>query len=183
MTIDPAITAAMAEAYASAPTLAAWDTLELNHSSFDQPARVILDHGVLLSESPVTWGRMLKIEEDAPFNAGETVAFLAAGLDLKLPDYQEGQMPTVTIGIDNVSGRLVPLLKKAIAIAEPIKLTVRQYMEHDANTVHWRLRGMHIRRASASTLRVEADAAFSNLREQDFGLTYTRERFASLANR
>lgn len=181
--IDPALSEAMAEAYASAPTLTAWDTLELNHSTLDTPARVILDHGVLLSENPIAWGRMLKLEDDAPFNPGETVAFYAAGMDIKLPDYQEGQLPTLTISIDNVSGRLRPVLKRAIAVAEPIKLTVRQYLAHDPDTVHWRLRGLHIRRASASTMRVEADAAFSNLREQNFGLTYTRERFPSLANR
>lgn len=183
MTIDPALSAALAEAFASRPSVTAVDTLELTHPTFDEPARVVLDHGELLSESPEEWGRMFRLEDDAPFNAGETVKFLSAGMDVKLPDYKAGQMPVATIGIDNVSGRLVPLLRRAIAVPEPVRLTIRQYLIADPDTVHWRLRGMCIRKASASTLRVEADASFTTLREKTFGLTFTRERYPSLANR
>jgi hypothetical protein len=38
--IDPALSEAMAEAYASAPGVTAWDTLELTHSTFTDPARM-----------------------------------------------------------------------------------------------------------------------------------------------
>lgn len=173
---------AIKEAYASAPTVAAWDTLELWHPSFDVPARVVLDHGVLLSEEPVIWGRSLKIEADAPRDAGETVTFTAAQIDVTLPSYEEDQMQEMTISVDNVSGTLVPLLKKAISIAEPIEIIYRQYLETDPNTVHSLMRGLTLRKASATSVRVEGKATFADLREKPFGKTYTTEEYPSLAS-
>lgn len=180
--MDQELTDAIKEAYASAPTIAAWDTLELWHPSFDVPARVVLDHGILLSEEPVIWGRMLKIEADGPRDAGETVTFTAAQINVTLPAYEDDQMQELTISVDNVSGSLVPLLKKAVSIAEPIEVIYRQYLETDPNTVHSILRGLTLRKASASTLRVEGKATFADLREKPFGKTYTTEEYPSLAS-
>ena len=173
---------AIKEAYASATTVAAWDTLELWHPSFDQPARVVLDHGDLLSEDPVTWGRALRLEAGAPRNPGEVVTFIAAAIDVTLPSHEEDQMQELTLAVDNVSGSLVPLLKKAISIAEPIEIIYRQYLETDPDTVHSILRGLTLRKASASTVRVEGKATFADLREKPFGKTYTTEEFPSLAS-
>lgn len=181
MPIDPAITAAMEEAYASAPSRTVWTTMELNHSTFDTPARVILDHGEKLSDNPEVWGRRLRLEADAEVDPGKLVNFISAGISAKRPDFQHGATPTLTLSIDNVSGRLVPLLKRAIAIAEPMKLTMREYLATDPDTVQWRVRGLTVRKASASTVRVEAQATFNDLRERNFSLTYTRERFPTLA--
>jgi hypothetical protein len=174
---------AIREAYASAPAVTAWTALELNHSSFTSPARVVLDHGELLSEDPVTWGRRLRLEADAPVQPGEIVTFLSAAIDVTLPSWKDGQQPELTLTIDNVSGSLVPLMKNAISIGEPVSLHVRQYLSHDPDTVHYRLRGLTLRRATASILRIEGKAAFSDLRERIFGRTYTNEEFPSLASR
>lgn len=181
--MDPEITAALEEAYASAPDIPVWHTLELNHPTFPEPARVILDHGEMLSEDPVAWGRRLRLEADAPADAGELVTFLAAGISITLPGYKEGQQPELTISVDNVSGSLVPLLKSAIALAEPISVYYREYLANDPDTVHWRLRGMTLRKVTATTARIEGAAAFSDLHERIFGRTYTVEEFPALASR
>lgn len=173
---------AIKEAYASAPTVAAWDTLELWHPTMNVPARVVLDHGALISEEPVTWGRMLTLEADAAQNPGESVLFLAAAIEVTMPSFDEGQTQELTIAIDNVSGSLVPVLKRAIEIAAPIEVTYRQFLENDPAKPHSLLRGLTLRKASASTVRVEGKAIFADLREKAFGKTYTREEFRSLAS-
>ncbi|MGN2393239.1 DUF1833 family protein, partial [Pelomicrobium sp. G1] len=58
---DPALTAAIREAYASAPANEiVYHTLELRHPSFTQPLRVVRDWDTLTA----------RLEESAPVDAG-----------------------------------------------------------------------------------------------------------------
>lgn len=176
--------AAIEEAYASAPAgVAIWPTLELHHPSFDTPARIVVDHGEEISGEPGVRGRRLRLEEDAPVNAGEIVTFVAAAVEATLPASEDGQAPEMSIAIDNVSGRLMPALNAAVASADPISVIYREYLADDPDTVHYRLEGMTLRRVTASMVRIEGKAGFLDMFNMSFpNASYAADEHPSLAS-
>ncbi len=125
---DPTLNAAIAEAYASAPSdIVILHTLELRHPAFrddeGQPiaVRLVRDHQDLSA----------KLEDTAPLNPDEYVTFIAMGFDLELPPVDTSPVPEITVTIDNVSRELIKHLDAAVESAEKIEITYRPYLSND----------------------------------------------------
>jgi len=114
---------ALLEAYASCPPSSrVYFTLEIWQSSFDVPARVVANVG-----EDMDFG----IEAGAPFNAGETVTFLACPFSAEYPEQREGQPPSTKIKIDNVNRELVPKIRAALGTRQYIQILYREYLGSD----------------------------------------------------
>lgn len=125
---DPTLQAAIAEAYASAPSdRVILHTLELRHPDFkdehDQriAVRLVRDHQDLTA----------KLEGTALLNADEYVTFLAMGFDLELPPVDPSPVPEIIVTIDNVSRELITHLDAAVENADKIEITYRPYLSND----------------------------------------------------
>ena len=107
-------------------------TLEFRHPLFlddegkQVAIRLVRDHKDLVAT----------LEESAPLNAGEQVTFTAMSFDLALPTVDTAPVPEITITIDNVSGKLVPYLDKAIDSGQKIEVTYRPYLSDDTSYPH-----------------------------------------------
>ncbi|MGB3390213.1 MAG: DUF1833 family protein [Pseudaminobacter sp.] len=114
---------AMAEARASVkPGQLVYFTLELQHSTFDQPARVVT--GAL---NDMLFG----IEADAVYDPGEMVTFIACPFRADPPEVREGLPPQCKVSIDNVTRELWPLIENAKMVREAIKVIYREYVSDD----------------------------------------------------
>ncbi len=121
---NPALTEAIAEAYASAPTSEViLHTLELRHPSFTQPLRVVNNHQDLTAT----------LEADAPEDPSTAVTFVAFSFRFKLPDVQKTGMPEIEIEIDNVSREVLTYIDQAANSADLIEVTYRPYLASDTS--------------------------------------------------
>ena len=157
---NDALSAALAEAYASAPTsVVILHTLEFRHSAFSAPIRVVMDHQNLTAT----------LEAGAPANPGEAVEFLAYAFDVKLPDASSGRMPELEITIDNIDQVIEENIELAAGSTEKIEVTYRPYLSTDLTHVE------------ATVFQVSARAGFRNLGNLGFpNQDYTAERFPGL---
>jgi len=105
---DTTLTAALKEAYASAPSnVIIYSTLELYHPTFTSPIRVVRDYNDLV----------VNLESDAPRNPGDLtnattttntkVTFVAFNFDFTRPEVSSQGIPQVTITLDNVDRAIV----------------------------------------------------------------------------
>lgn len=150
------------EAYASAPKdIVVLYTLEFWHPSFDVPARVVRDHGVLLAEEPeVIFGRELTLEATAPRNAGETVQFIEAAFSASQPVQAADVMPTLTLSVDSVPGDLAAALKASTETPGEIEVVYREYFPDAPGGPQYVLGDLTLQRTSATMFRVEGKAGF-----------------------
>lgn len=171
---DPALSAAIREAYASAPVASVViHTLELWHPSFSAPVRVVRDRAALDA----------RIEAGAARNAGEVVTFTAYAFDIVPPDQTATGLPQVTIEIDNVSREIAAQIDLAVRQPEPITAIYRAYLSDTA------LDGpetdppleLTLMTVSANVFRVRATAGFPNLLNRKFpALAYDLDSFPGL---
>lgn len=168
---------AIEEAYASAPAgVAAWDTLELRHPLLDRPYRFVLDEGEKIGETEPDengktqdiYGRVLRLEDDAPEDAGELVEFIATAFEVRLPASEADRPPEMSIVLDNVPGDLMKAMGPAAASGQAVELTYREYLSDDPDTVHYRLTGLSLRKVGVTTLRVEGKITFMGLHSRSF---------------
>lgn len=170
---DPALSAALAEAYASAPAdVVILHTLEFRHSAFSEPIRVVSDHVALTAT----------LEATAPLNPSEAVEFLAYAFSVQLPDVGSGRMPELLITIDNIDQVIEENIEAAAGSAEKIEVTYRPYLSTDLTAPHMNppltLTVTHI---EATVFQVRARAGFRNLGNLAFpNQDYTAERFPGL---
>lgn len=170
---DPALSAALAEAYASAPTdVVILHTLEFRHSAFVEPIRVVSDHVALTAA----------LEATAPIDPSTAVEFLPYAFDVQLPDATSGRMPELLITIDNIDQVIEENIEAAAGSAEKIEVTYRPYLSTDLSAPHMdpplTLTVTHI---EATPYQVRARAGFRNLASIGFpNQDYTAERFPGL---
>lgn len=153
MTYDP-WSAAIKEAYSTAPQgVVILATLELRHSSWTAPVRVVRD----------TLDLDALIEAGAPANAGEVVTFSKCAFEV-VPPESSAQMPEITIKIDNVAKVLSDQLEAAMAVRAPIDITYREYLSTDAETAgpHYVLNGLTLRRTTCTPTSVSGTATFGD---------------------
>ena len=134
---DPALSAAIREAYASAPAdVVVLHTLEIWHPAFVEdglasPIRVVRNF-----EDTTTWlalggagvqavldgldeearrkvGLVARLEAGAPRDAGLLVPFVALGFDLELPPVDTIPLPEIVVTLDNVGGEIAKHLDAA----------------------------------------------------------------------
>ncbi len=166
---------AWAEAEASAPpSVKTYDTLELLHSSFAGPLRIVAG---LPEDAAFT------LEDDAPHNAGETVTFKAVEFVSEWPEFAEGQVPESRVTIDNVARFLIPSLMAALSVKADLRLILRRYRSDDPSEpsygpVEYLMRSVEIAGQSVSGL-----ARLDNLANRRFpNRRVTVEDFPGLQN-
>jgi len=170
---NPALSEAIKEAYAVAPTgVVLLDTLEFRHASFTEPLRVV--------RNTVDIGATL--EDEAPLNGGEAVTFTRFAFEFTLPEVSDSAAPELVIAIDNVNRVIVEHLELAVASSDALFVTYRPYLSTDLSapqmdppltmTVH------HI---EADVFRVTARCGFGDILNRAFpSQDYTASRFPGL---
>lgn len=176
---DPALSAALAEAYAAAPSdVVVLHTLELRHPSFvddlgnPTAVRVVRDHADLVA----------RLEPSAPIDPGEVVTFTALAFELELPPVDTAPVPEITVTLDGVSREIVKHLDAAATSQDKIEITYRPYLTTD-------LEGpqldppitLILTEVEADVFRVTGRARMLDIGNKAFpGESYTAKRFPGL---
>ncbi|MEW6092288.1 MAG: DUF1833 family protein [Pseudomonadota bacterium] len=172
---------ALEEAYASAPIgIDVWETIEIRHSELSIPARFVLDHGEKIGETAPDahgqtqdiYGRMVKLEADAPADAGEWVSFLATAFEVQHPDSAPNRPPEMALILNNVPGDIMAALGPAAASGEGVDVTYREFLSDDPETLHFRLTGLTLKRVGVTALRVEGRIGFGDLFNKVFPASF-----------
>jgi hypothetical protein len=171
---DPTLSAAIQEAYASAPTdTIIHHTLELWHPSFTVPIRLVRDNTSIDA----------MIEAGAARDAGLVVSFTGYAFDVVPPDQTSAGLPECTIEIDNVGREILAQIDAAVMGTAKITVIYRAYLsdqlllgpENDPPVE------MEISHISASPMRISARAGFVNMLDRQFPrLVYDLETFPGL---
>jgi Domain of unknown function (DUF1833) len=171
---DPALSAAIQEAYASAPVdQVIYHTLELWHPAFSAPIRVVRDFNAIDA----------RIEAGAARDAGAVVTFVAFAFDIVPPDQTTSGVPQCVIEIDNVSREILAQIDLAVVSAEQIKAIYRAYLsdallDGPENDPPMELTLISV---SATPFRIRATAGFPDLVNLRFPkLDYELETFPGL---
>lgn len=171
---DPALSAAIQEAYASAPVdQVIYHTLELWHPAFSAPIRVVRDFNAIDA----------RIEAGAARGAGAVVTFVAFAFDIVPPDQTTSGVPQCVIEIDNVSREILAQIDLAVVSAEQIKAIYRAYLsdallDGPENDPPMELTLISV---SATPFRIRATAGFPDLVNLKFPkLDYELETFPGL---
>lgn len=170
---DPALSEALAEAYATAPAdQVVLHTLELRHPAFTAPIRVVRDHV----------GIEARLEPTAPEGA-VVVDFVPYSFDFRPPEQTSSGLPQCVVEIDNVSREILEQLDAAVMDGRPVTLIYRAFLddalldgpENDPPAV------MTLSGVSATPLRIRATAGFPDLLNRRFpALEYDPEKFPGL---
>lgn len=171
---DATLSAAIAEAYASAPSAEViLHTLELRHPSFSTPIRVVRDRKDLNAT----------LEADAPADPGATVTFVGLAFDFILPEVNRSAVPEIEIVLDNVSGEILAYLDAAAQSADLIEVTYRPYLASDTSAPQMDPPvTLVLREVKADVFRVRGRAGFGDLGNRRFpSETYSSDRFPGLA--
>lgn len=171
---DPTLSAAIREAYASAPVdSVVLHTLELWHPSWTDPIRVVRDRAALDA----------RIEAGAARNPGEIVTFAAYAFDIVPPDQTSGGLPQATIEIDNVSRDIVAAIDLAVTQTDKITAIYRAYLSTTATDGPETDPPLELTliTVTATVFRVTATAGFPNLLDRKFPrLVYDIDTFPGL---
>jgi hypothetical protein len=176
---NPALTQAIKEAYASAPSdQIILHTLELRHPAFLDDSgnrtaiRVVRDHLDLFA----------RLEDGAPIQGGETVRFVAMGFELDLPPVDTMPVPEISVTLDNVSREIVRNLDAAAESQSVIEVTYRPYLSSDLEgpqmdpPIH-----LVLTEVEADIFRVTGRARMLDIGNKAFpGLIYSAKSFPGL---
>ncbi|HEV7278388.1 MAG TPA: DUF1833 family protein [Devosiaceae bacterium] len=183
----PDWSAALAEAYASAPVDEyVVHTLELLHPQFvdaednADSIRVALDDRA--------WD--LTYEADAPLFAGQTKTFVPLAMQLSLPEQSESSFGSLKITLDNVPRSIWPKLQAAARVRASAQVIYREWVAlRDTETGVYATSGppdmiinqLTMRVVSVSVLRLEGTATFVDLLNKGFPRrSFSRDGFPGL---
>lgn len=114
---DATLSAAIKEAYASAPTdVVLLHTITLDHPAFTAPIRVVRDQQDLVATLET---------------GGAPVTFTAFAFELDLPEVADTGVPEVVLQIDNVSREIIAAIELAQSAPAKISLSYRAYLSSD----------------------------------------------------
>ncbi len=131
----------IAEAYVSAPQdTIILHTLEINHKSFTEPARVV--RWPVTDNEPTVFNCLL--EEDAPYNPGQVVKFLGFPLDIVTPEKSTENPGQFQIKISSVGDALDEHLKGAALSGGQITAIYREFIKGSEGTYGPRAVPWHI---------------------------------------
>ena len=169
---DSTLSQAIKEAYASAPNDPIYYTLELRHTAFTQPIRVVRDHEDLSAY----------LEASAPANPSELVTFTRFAFDFTRPEVSANGVPQLTIEIDNVDQSIIANIEAAMLTSDLVYATYREYLSSDLTgpqndpPIH-----MTIMSITATPMRITAVAGFPDLINRRFPTTeYSSEVYPGL---
>jgi hypothetical protein len=170
---DPGLSAAIAEAYASAPDgVVILDTLEVWHPAFTTPLRIVADGRVLDA----------RIEADATRDAGAVTSFIPLAFRLRPPESTPDAPGVLEAEIDTAGREIVAEIDAAVVTLDPIEIVWRRYIADAAlDGPDYVVRGLTLRSVSAGVMRMTAQAAWADLVNERFPrLSYGRDRFPTL---
>lgn len=170
---DSTLTQALKEAYAAAPAgVIIFHTLELRHSAFTSPIRVVRDFNDLTAT----------LEATAPVNPSTAVTFVGMAFDFTKPEVSSVGVPQVTIEIDNVDRAIVANIEAAMGTTELVQCTYREFISTDLSAPQNNPPlSMTIMSINATVFKVTATAGFPNLMNYRFPTTeYDPEIFVGL---
>lgn len=171
---DPALSAAIQEAYASAPVdQVIYHTLELWHPAFSLPIRVVRNASSIDA----------RIEAGAARDAGALVTFAGYAFDVVPPASSAEALPQCVIEIDNVSRDILAQVQLAVSSAQAITVIYRQYLSDllDIGPETDPPLELTMLAISANPLRLRATAGFANLLDLKFpSLDYDLDHFPGL---
>lgn len=171
---DTTLTEALKEAYASAPSnIIIHPTLELYHSAFTSPIRVVRDYNDLTAT----------LEPTAPRDPGTTVTFVGFNFDFTKPEVGSNNVPQITITMDNVDRVILANIEATMGTFEQIKVIYREYLNTDTTIPQNNPPlEMTIISISADLFKITATAGFPNLMNKKFPIVeYTTEVFTGLS--
>jgi Domain of unknown function (DUF1833) len=166
-------TDAWAEAEATAPPgLVVYDTIELQHTSFAEPVRVV----------NAAEDQTLTLEAGADPDGGSAVVFTAIPFSADKPEYAEGRVPQCTVTIDNVARELVEPLEAAVQYRADLYAIFRQFRSDDTTEPCYGPVEFVIKKVTVSGTRVQGVAILDNLSNKRFPTrNYTINEFPGLA--
>lgn len=170
---------AVAEAYASAPTdVVVLHTIEINHKSFSQPARVV--RWPVTDNEPQVFRCLL--EDTAPYDPGRVVEFIGLPFEVVLPSAATDETGQFSIRIDNVGDSLDEQLEAAALSGGQITAVYRQYIkgteETDGPAAIWE--GININSPRMEGQSLVADGAVLDWMSRSYGRIYTPEGYPGL---
>lgn len=157
---DPAVSAVLAEAHASAPEgLVVCETLELWHPAFSTALRIVADNGALEA----------RLEPDAPREAGAVVTFIPLGFRLRPPETLADAPGVLEAEIDSAGREIVAEIDAAVASLAPVEVIWRRFIADEAlDGPEYVARGLTVRSVSATPLRPSAQAGWQDLVNERF---------------
>lgn len=166
--------------FSAEPGVRPVDTIELRHPSFLGEDGVTVEAVRLVND---VRDFVATLEADAPMNPGATVTFKRGLFQPSPPKQAKDGLPTFGLAAENVSTLLMPYLAKAAASDEPIHLTYRQYRSDQPGAPAVIHTGLTFKNASASALRVTAEAGFEDFLNMPHpAFIYTLAEYPGLAN-
>lgn len=171
---DPTLSAALTEAYASAPIdEVIYHTLEIWHPTFSVPIRVVRDFAALDA----------RLEASAPRDPGDVVTFTAYAFDLVPPDQTTSGLPQCAIEIDNVDPEITRQIDAASSSTDQITAIYRAFISDalDDGPENDPPVELTLITVSATPFRIRATAGFPDLLNRKFPkLEYDLETFPGL---
>lgn len=164
---DSSLTAAIEEAYASAPAdEIIYHTLEFNHPSFASPIYVVRD----------------RTDLTATLETAATVTFVGYAFDFRLPELSQAAAPEIIISIDNVGREIIGYLDLAAQSADYITVTYRPYLSTNLAAPQMiPPLSLVVRDVTADVFKIECRATFGDFANRKFpNETYDAQRFAGL---
>lgn len=164
---DAALSAAIREAYASAPAAALiLHTLEFRHPAFTTPIRVVADRR--------SW--------DLRLETGALVTFIGFAFEFTLPEKVVTAAPEIEIAIDNVDRQIVAYMDLAAQSDSLIEVSYRAYLADDpSGPQNVPPLTLVVREVSADVFRVRARCGFGDLSNRKFpSAVYDLQRFPGL---
>lgn len=183
MTLDELYSDAIRDAYASATTAEPiLHSLEFRHSAFgDENGDPISAIRIVLDVKD----HAVKLEADAPADAGATVTMTGCPIDCRLPERSDTGVPECEIAADNVSRMMMPQLRRVTETMEPIMATYREHLPIRAHLgPEFVIDGFSAKRMRSTPMRVTGRLGFFDLMNASFPLDeYRQEDFRGLAQR
>lgn len=169
---------AIVEAYASAPQdTIVLHTLEINHKSFAQPARVV--------RWPVTGNEPTRfvclLEPDAPYDPGREVEFIGLPFEVVPPAHSTENPGQFQIRIDNAGDVLDEHLEGAALSGGQITAIYREYIkgsEAEGPRTVWS--GIKINSPRMEGQTIVVSGAVLDWMQRAFGYLYTPEKYPGL---
>lgn len=144
-------------------------TIEIDHVTFDQPARIACN-----------------VQDDVvlPPAAGQpAVTWTAIGVDVIPPGVDDDGPTPARLRLDLVSRTLLPYLESAAASTTPVSVTFRVYTSLDLSGPCEVWPGYELRVAALSATSAEATVALPDVATQEFPLaTYDATYYPALQN-
>lgn len=168
---------ALAESFASAvQEVIVLYTLEFNHPSFTQPARVAR----WSAAQPEPEIFKCKLEMDAPYNPGQIVDFIGMPFDVIMPDKTEDNVGEFQFKVQGIGHELDADLEAAVMSGEKISAIFRLYIkgeEQDGPAEIWPKINIQTPAIDATTGDITASGSLFDWASRTFGYKYTPGKY------